>query len=822
MSSTASKAGWFITALFLLPGAQAISGQNTISQREIQAGELFRASKYKQAETIYHGERMAAARRGDSKAYLRLTSNLAGCRQAQFDLRGAVKMYEEVRSLALQRGEWEIAGVALINLSSVFSSQWEPDASDASIQEAARYLGPTSRFYPMLKAQESAMHARRLNHEAALLAAREAAAAADARGDHSLVAQVWDRLGLLFLALNRLDEAQIYLNEAFRMRRLQRLPLLESSYRSLARLRLAQRRPAEALVLIQAADLARATAPARGAPWVWEADKAAVLAANGESRLARQAYSASIARARAWRSAILPMHSSVLASEVTASQIAEDYAVLLASAASTGAARQLAQQSLAVLETARAEAFHSDRINAAWRKQILGPEYARALSSLRRAELELLVRRSPAAVIEARKQRGEVARLEALIGVQQSDGPGHPAASSFIPAVSPDEAAISFKLGPQRSWIWIMTSAGVRVATLPPAAEITSLTSHLRRAIASGGDWLTPASSLHDALFSKLTPSEAAKRHWRLSLDGPLFEIPFAALARPTVSGRSPLVLHHTFTIVPSLFSPGGAPAPKPLQGRFVGVGDALYNLADARMPPPVRLRRPRYPWFSISVAASGDAAEWDLPRIPGSAIEIRSAATVLRRAGVDCRILTGGQVSIESIEKELIRPPAVLHFAAHVLATPDSGSAVALSRASALAGSRFAKPGEVFIALGHGSGGSVQMLSSTGVVSRLRATGSLVVLSGCGSAQGAALPGAGLQGMTRAWLAVQASSVIGSLWSQPDSADRFFGVFYSSLAQGVRLRSALQAAQTAMFHSPDWRNQPRYWAGWILVGQEN
>jgi CHAT domain-containing protein len=74
---------------------------------------------------------------------------------------------------------------------------------------------------------------------------------------------------------------------------------------------------------------------------------------------------------------------------------------------------------------------------------------------------------------------------------------------------------------------------------------------------------------------------------------------------------------------------------------------------------------------------------------------------------------------------------------------------------------------------------------------------------------------------MTRAWLAARARSVVGSLWAQPDSSETFFKYLYGSLVQGNELRFALQAAQTAMIRSHDWRSQPSHWAGWILVGKE-
>ena len=811
---------WSLVALFATFGSPWANCQQTGTSNEHRAGEFFRASRYQQAEALFRSERADAKRRGDRKVYLRLTLNLASCRYAQFDYRGAVGLFEDVRTQATKSGELETAGVALINLSSVYSSLWEPDASDASLRQAGRYLGQSSRFFAALKAQESAMEARRMDHAAALEAAREAVSAADAHGDASLVAQVWNRAGLMFLAMNRLDEAERYLTEAFRLRRVQKLPFLESSYRSLARLRLHQGRPAEARHLLDAAQASRAAAPTRGAQWAWEADKAAVHAANGEILLAKRAYTAALAQARTWRSAILPVQSSLLASGVSAAQIAEDYSGLLAAESLAGGTEASALAGLRVLETARNEAFQSELIYAAWRQQILGTDYARALAGMRKAESSLLLRQDTATLNEARKWRAEVAALESRMGVSFPAADARRRAAGFMPTPRPDEAWFSFSLGPQRSWLWVATSSRTRVVALPGAASIASLSTQLRSAIVSNGDWLTPAATLHDALFSSLSPSEAVKPHWRLSLDGPLYEIPFAALARSSPEGRRPLALSHTFTTVPSLFAPARTSSPAPTLGRFVGVGDAVYNQSDSRLSAVARQAPRSFPWFALA-AASHDPSEWDLPRLPGAAREIQSAAEILRAAGTQCSLLTGGVVNLDSITRELAHPPSIFHFAAHVLSAPAESGAVALSRSSRPQDSQIVRPGEVFIALGRGPGGRQQLLSSTNVASRLRADDAVIVLSGCGSAQGTALPGAGLQGMTRAWLAARARSVVGSLWAQPDSSEPFFRYLYGSLVKGTQLRFALQAAQTAMIQSRDWRNQPRHWAGWILVGKE-
>ena len=812
---------WSLVALILPFGDPAAYCQQKGTPNELRAGELFRAARYPQAEALFQSERTAAQKRGDQKSYLRLTLNLASCRYAQFDYRGAVGLYDDVRNQAVKSAELETAGVALINLSSVYSALWEPDASDASIRQAGGYLGSSSRYFASLKAQESAMEARRMDHAAALKAAREAVDAADAHGDSSLITLVWSRTGLMFLAMNRLDEAERYLTEAFRLRRLRKLPALEFSYRSLARLRLRQGRPADAWNLIEAAKASRAAAPARGAQWAWEADEAAVQAAAGQTLLAKQTYARALAHARTWRSAILPGQSSLLVSEVSAAQIAEDYANLLAAESLENGTGASAAAGLRVLETARLEAFQSELIYAAWRQQILGSDYARALAEMRKAESNLLLRQDAATLTEARKWRGEVSALESRMGVSfQNAGVRRPAAGA-IPKPPPDEAWLSFKLGQQRSWLWIVTSSRTRVVTLPGAATIAALSAQLRSAIVSNGDWLTPAATLHDTLFSSLSPSEAGKPHWRLSLDGPLYEIPFAALAAPSPAGRRPLALNHTFTTVPSLLVPLRSSTPAQEPGRFVGIGDAVYNQSDSRLTATRRPSQATLPCFALSAGVTRDPGEWDLPRLPGAAREIQAAAEILRTAGTRCNLLTGSSVNLDSVARELAHPPSILHLATHVLAAPESAGAIALSRSSHPQDTQIVRPGEVFIALGRGPNGRQQLLSSTAVASRLRADNAVIVLSGCGSAQGTALPGAGLQGMTRAWLAARARSVVGSLWAQPDSSETFFKYLYESLVQGNELRFALQAAQTAMIRSHDWRSQPSHWAGWILVGKE-
>src|SRR5262249_56862267 len=78
-----------------------------------------------------------------------------------------------------------------------------------------------------------------------------------------------------------------------------------------------------------------------------------------------------------------------------------------------------------------------------------------------------------------------------------------------------------------------------------------------------------------------------------------------------------------------------------------------------------------------------------------------------------------------------------------------------------------------------------------------------VIVMSGCHSAEGPILPGTGLLGLTRAWLAAGARSVIASAWATPDENGALFDALYRNLAggEGFEPAAAPRAARLAMSH---------------------
>jgi CHAT domain-containing protein len=91
-----------------------------------------------------------------------------------------------------------------------------------------------------------------------------------------------------------------------------------------------------------------------------------------------------------------------------------------------------------------------------------------------------------------------------------------------------------------------------------------------------------------------------------------------------------------------------------------------------------------------------------------------------------------------------------------------------------------------------------------------------LVVLTGCDTALGK-ITGDGVIGLSRAFLAAGADSVIGSLWDVDDMATAFLITeFYGNLSRNTDKAGALRQA---MLETMKKYPNPRYWAGFTLVG---
>jgi CHAT domain-containing protein len=235
------------------------------------------------------------------------------------------------------------------------------------------------------------------------------------------------------------------------------------------------------------------------------------------------------------------------------------------------------------------------------------------------------------------------------------------------------------------------------------------------------------------------------------------------------------------------------------VRGAFVGVGDAIYNMADARWPGRIgagsSLLRllPGWPW-EVNAAAP---VTLGLSRLSGSGPEIEDCA---REWNSTTLLFEGRDATRQNVRRAVAAKPAVVHFATHILQSLERSSSA-------------------MIALSLSDAGREELLGPA-EIGGWNADAGLVVLSGCNSSAAAARPGAGLMGLTRAWLMAGARAVVASEWATPDDVGVFFRRFYRQLrSSSGDPADALRAAQIDALRSHGWRSQPRFWAAYFALG---
>jgi CHAT domain-containing protein len=155
----------------------------------------------------------------------------------------------------------------------------------------------------------------------------------------------------------------------------------------------------------------------------------------------------------------------------------------------------------------------------------------------------------------------------------------------------------------------------------------------------------------------------------------------------------------------------------------------------------------------------------------------------------------------MQNVRRAVGARPAVVHFATHILQSQERSSSGR-------------------IALSVSESGRDELLGPE-EIGGWNADAGLVVLSGCSSGAAAVRPGAGLMGLTRAWLMAGARAVVATEWATPDDVGVFFRRFYRQLRKSSMRdpAEALQAAQIEALQSHDWRSEPSFWAGYFALG---
>jgi CHAT domain-containing protein len=766
--------------------------------------EAFGAGQYGDAANRFESLRQAALAARDDGLAARATGNLGACQFALHQYQPALRTFLEAHRLAEQAGDASYTAVLDVNIASLYSEMWELEAAAQWIEGALERVSGKDRreHLPKLLIQLAIVRARQRRMPEAAELFRQGTDGADQAGDLELYALGWSRLGDEFLKCGDLPHAEPALLEAYRVRKLHRLDL-EGSYRDLGRLRLEQGDLTSASALLdRAVELA---ARPQGAIPSWDIYhlRGRVRLAQGRLREALDDLRIAARLARAWRWSAPPYDAARTGTE---GMLDEVYSALVEAGnrlyLKTGDAA-LIRETFEAAEENRASSLREllfgrratpADVAASWK----------ALDRLQREEAQALRTQDPHAQDVVRATRAEIVRMQAL-----PDAVAQPAAAGLLErtraALDSHTALLSFHLGDSASWLWALDRAGLVLYVLPPRQEIESRIQAAMRAIrGNSADTAAAGANLFRTLFGPLDARFRHKTRWLLALDEELFDVPVAALLESTRPRPVYVAERRTTVVIPgagywletATWPTAGQPAPV-----FLGVGDPIYNTADPRLPHG--RANAGTGWLSpleLFTASSPRTDGLVLPRLVASGAELDNCATAWDGESI---LLRGAGATRRNLAEQMRRNPAVVHFATHVLESSE-------------------RPAFGLIALSLTDQKEAELLTPF-EIAHWRIEAGLVVLSGCYSAQGAALPGTGLMGLTRAWLTAGARAVVSSRWPTPDEDGPLFKALYRNLRTERRADpgQALRTAQLEMIRSGGWHAQPRYWGAYYVIGGE-
>lgn len=344
-----------------------------------------------------------------------------------------------------------------------------------------------------------------------------------------------------------------------------------------------------------------------------------------------------------------------------------------------------------------------------------------------------------------------------------------------------DESLIQFALGDRSTFVLVVNQEDVRFHRLDQGIEeweqqLQTFRDQLYQSVRSGAedDWQDWAKSSRYFYQQLLAPFEEVLTEKLILIpDGPLWQLPFAALIRETATvgeatPEPPFILYqHAISYRYSnrfTFEPAGGRA----SAREPRV------LAFAPDFPAVRLANTNR---SASLSALNN--HWEVERIA------RYFPTEL---------VKGAEANVEKFWS-LAPHYSILHLATHAVANTETG--------------HFS-----YLAIGE-----EQKLEASDLYGRQLAA-ELVVLSACETALGEWQRGEGLIGLQRAFFAMGARSLASTQWKVSDeSSALLMDLFYEQLAQGRSKDEALRAAQLAFIDRFPDQTHPFYWAAFTLLG---
>lgn len=742
----------------------------------------FTDGRYEDAIESFHAAALAAARAGSARDAAMNWSNAGFSAEAAMQYAPALHDLQLAKETAQSSGEMVPLIYSLNNLASLYLQMGSP--RDALRISRDALAGPAGHA-------DAGTRARLLYEEAQALKDlgrfsegepifRQSLQQLMDAGDLEEAARFWANLGGDYLDAGRYKDAEWALSESLRLVRTHGLKASANVLSNLAKLRGRQGQSTVAEHLFQEAlDAHESLTP----PWVIYYERGLFRLETGRPDAALDDFREARRLAVRMRIDIVPADQDRVSLENYFNRISQGLV-------DAGNQVAIATGDKGLL----AETFDAAEQDRLWSLRALVPEandwrsrlpsnYWELLARFQSAERSLLEHPSPRIERQAAELQNELQRVEASAHeAAQSPDEGLP--SQHAREILDDDSVLfSFSITEQSSWLWMVDRRKISVFPLPPQAQLQQEVVDFNRALHAGTSVAKPGSRLYQSLFGQIPASAFARSRWLIEPDGPLYDLPFAALPAPD-SQSSFLIERVALQTIPgALLMEKGAIRPR---GAFIGVGDPILNGADSR---------------SRGTSEVAHAASLALPRLPNTSAELDACSRAWSPDGAS--LLTGSRASIGRVEQALASSPAIVHFATHVVTAPGQF-------------------GSGLIALSRDDRGNIGLMGPTDIAAH-RLGGALVVMNGCHSGQGQALPGSGPMGLTRAWIGAGARAVVATRWDVPDDTAQSLMVnFYRALRQpdSGSPALALRAAQLQALRGSGPDAEPSRWAGYFLVSR--
>lgn len=357
-------------------------------------------------------------------------------------------------------------------------------------------------------------------------------------------------------------------------------------------------------------------------------------------------------------------------------------------------------------------------------------------------------------------------------------------------------ALLEYFVGQETSFLFVVTSGGLSVHRLPPAAVLEEKVLALRATLERPGilalnRFRRESGDLYEVLLGPAAAQLASMSNLLISPDGSLSLVPFEALLTESERGASYrelsyLLRRHTVSYIPSASVLEGLREPRlasldetVLPKELVAFGDPVYPAVQTASAP-------------VRSAVSPRSA----PELPGSGREVQAIAKLYSPSEVE--LYMGERATEENVKgNPLLQTARRIHFATHgfVNEARPQLSGLMLTRSPGL-----------------GEDGLLQVYE----IFNLRLNADLVALSACETGLGEHVTGEGMIGLTRGFIYAGTRSLLVSLWPVSDlSTPELMTGFYRHLGVGTKTE-ALQQAKLERIGAGD---EPYRWAPFILAG---